>query len=193
GAAGPRAGQRPRQAGRPAAQRDDVRVDRGADEPLHADHGGLRHQATAGRSVRRGGGGERRARLLRRVRRHRPAVPGPLPAAVPAADGGAPPDDRGRDGRGPHPHVRLGEHDRRRAGPVTAAPVAFSETQLTEVRRLQGLYPDARAALLPVLHLAQETFGYVSLEVEEYVAALFDLTPAHVHEVVTFYTLFFRE
>jgi NADH-quinone oxidoreductase subunit E len=44
-----------------------------------------------------------------------------------------------------------------------------------------------------VLHMAQDTFGYISLEVEEYVAGLFDLTPAHVHEVVTFYTMFFRE
>jgi len=76
---------------------------------------------------------------------------------------------------------------------VRAAAVAFSEAQLAEVRRLQGLYPERRAALLPVLHLAQETFGHVSLEVEEYVAGLFDLTPAQVHEVVTFYTLFFRE
>jgi NADH-quinone oxidoreductase subunit E len=59
-----------------------------------------------------------------------------------------------------------------------------------EVTRLQRLYPDKRGALLPVLHLAQETFGHVSLEVEEYVARLFDLSPAHVHEVVTFYTLF---
>ncbi len=69
----------------------------------------------------------------------------------------------------------------------------FMPEQLAEVRRLQLLYPDKRGALLPVLHLAQETFGYISLEVEEYVAALFDLTPAHVHEVVTFYSLFFRE
>src|SRR4026208_1756516 len=61
------------------------------------------------------------------------------------------------------------------------------------VRRLQGLYPDKRGALLPVLRLAQETFGYVSLEVEEYVAGLFDLSAAHVHEVVTFYPLFFHQ
>ncbi|HEV8437334.1 MAG TPA: NAD(P)H-dependent oxidoreductase subunit E [Methylomirabilota bacterium] len=67
----------------------------------------------------------------------------------------------------------------------------FTAEQLAEVRRLQSLYPDRRGALLPVLHLAQEVFGYVSLEVEEYVGSLFDLTPAHVHEVVTFYTLFF--
>ncbi len=60
------------------------------------------------------------------------------------------------------------------------------------MRRLQALYPSPRGALLPVLHLAQETFGHVSLEVETYVAGLFGLTPAHVHEVVTFYTMFFQ-
>ena len=74
--------------------------------------------------------------------------------------------------------------------PVTTV---FSEAQLAEVRRLQSLYPDARGALLPVLDMAQETFGWISLPLEEYVAALFGLSPAHVHEVVTFYTLYFRE
>jgi NADH-quinone oxidoreductase subunit E len=69
----------------------------------------------------------------------------------------------------------------------------FSAAQLAEVRRLQGLYPDKRGALLPVLHLAQDTFGYISLEIEEYVGTLFDLSAAHVHEVVTFYTMFFQK
>jgi NADH-quinone oxidoreductase subunit E len=73
------------------------------------------------------------------------------------------------------------------------AAIAFSAEQLAEVRRLQSLYPDTRGALLPVLHMAQDTFGYISLEAEEYVAGLFGLSPAHVHEVVTFYTLYFRE
>lgn len=79
---------------------------------------------------------------------------------------------------------------------VPAAPPArsrFSEAQLAEVRRLQGLYPARRAALLPVLRLAQETWGHLSLETQAYVASLFDLSPAHVHEVVTFYTLFFQK
>ncbi|MBI4638849.1 MAG: NAD(P)H-dependent oxidoreductase subunit E [Candidatus Rokubacteria bacterium] len=74
---------------------------------------------------------------------------------------------------------------------MTTRPEFFPE-QLAEVRRLQALYPNPRGALLPVLHLAQETFGHISLETEEYVARLFDLSPAHVHEVVTFYTLFFQ-
>ena len=77
--------------------------------------------------------------------------------------------------------------------PLVDQPVRFSEAQLGEVRRLQGLYPERRAALLPVLRMAQDTFGYISLAVEVYVAELFDLAPAHVHEVVTFYTLFFRQ
>ena len=75
---------------------------------------------------------------------------------------------------------------------MTTMRVEFSADQLAEVRRLQGLYPDRRGALLPVLHLAQDTFGHISLEAEEYVASLFDLSPAHVHELVTFYTLYFQ-
>jgi NADH-quinone oxidoreductase subunit E len=68
----------------------------------------------------------------------------------------------------------------------------FSPQQMAEVRRLQSLYPHKQGALLPVLHMAQESFGHISLETEEYVARLFDLAPSHVHEVVTFYTLYFR-
>jgi NADH-quinone oxidoreductase subunit E len=75
----------------------------------------------------------------------------------------------------------------------TTRPVAFSPEQVAEVRRLQSLYPDKRGALLPVLHMAQDTFGWVSLEVQEYVAGLFDLAPSHVHEVVSFYTLYFQQ
>ena len=68
----------------------------------------------------------------------------------------------------------------------TTRAVAFSPEQLAEVRRLQGLYPDKRGALLPVLHMAQDAFGYLSLETQEYVAGLFELAPSHVHEVVSF-------
>ncbi len=69
----------------------------------------------------------------------------------------------------------------------------FTPEQLAEVRRLQALYPDPRGALLPVLHLAQDVFGHVSEDVERYVGTLFDLSPAHVREVVSFYTMFFRQ
>jgi NADH-quinone oxidoreductase subunit E len=71
-------------------------------------------------------------------------------------------------------------------------PPRFDDAQLAEVRRLQALYPEPRAALLPVLRMGQETWGHLTLEAEAYVASLFGLSPAHVHEVVTFYTLFYR-
>ena len=74
---------------------------------------------------------------------------------------------------------------------TASARIEFSREDLQEVRRFQDLYPDKRAALLPVLRIVQERFGHISLEAEEYVGSLFDLSPAHVHEVVTFYTLFF--
>ena len=76
---------------------------------------------------------------------------------------------------------------------MTVSAIRFSAEQLAEVRRLQSLYPDRQGALLPVLHMAQETFGHISLDAEAYVATLFELSPAHVHEVVTFYTLFFQQ
>ena len=76
---------------------------------------------------------------------------------------------------------------------MAVAKIEFSPEQVAEVRRLQSLYPDRRGALLPVLHMAQDTFGYISLETEVYVAGLFELSPAHVHEVVTFYTLYFQQ
>ena len=76
---------------------------------------------------------------------------------------------------------------------MALAKIEFSPEQLAEVRRLQSLYPDQRGALLPVLHMAQDSFGYISLETEAYVAGLFEMSPAHVHEVVTFYTLYFQQ
>jgi NADH:ubiquinone oxidoreductase subunit E len=69
----------------------------------------------------------------------------------------------------------------------------FSPEQLAEVRRLQALYPDKRGALLPVLHMAQDTFGYDLARGRGVRGRLFELSPAHVHEVVTFYTLFFQQ
>src|SRR6267142_5327447 len=76
---------------------------------------------------------------------------------------------------------------------MTTARIEFTPDQLAEVHHLQGLYPDKRGALLPVLHMAQDVFGYVPLEVQEYVAGLFGLPPSHVHEVVSFYTLYFQQ
>jgi NADH-quinone oxidoreductase E subunit len=51
-------------------------------------------------------------------------------------------------------------------------------------------YPDKRAALLPVLHMAQEVRGWLSPDSITRVAELLDLTPAYVRSVASFYTMF---
>lgn len=54
-------------------------------------------------------------------------------------------------------------------------------------------YEQKRAAILPVLRLYQEKFGYISEEIEKEVAEYLDLPPIDVREVVTFYTLLRRK
>ena len=71
--------------------------------------------------------------------------------------------------------------------------VKFSEAQLAEVNRLVARYPEGKqkSALLPVLHLAQDSFGgWLSSETMDYVAELLQITPIEVYEVATFYSMY---
>jgi NADH-quinone oxidoreductase subunit E len=69
----------------------------------------------------------------------------------------------------------------------------FSEKTQKSITEVVARYPSKQAALLPVLHLAQQEFGYVSASTEQSVAELLEITPAQVHEVVTFYTMYNRK
>ena len=52
-------------------------------------------------------------------------------------------------------------------------------------------YPASkRSATLPLLHLLQEHFGFISKETADWVAAKLNLQPINVLEVVTFYPMF---
>lgn len=75
---------------------------------------------------------------------------------------------------------------------ATSSEVRFSPAALDEYRALLGRYPTRQAVLLPALWIAQREFGWISPAVEEYVAALMELPPAHVHAVVSFYSMFHR-
>ena len=71
--------------------------------------------------------------------------------------------------------------------------IQFSEAQMTEFNRLVARYPEGKqkSALLPVLHLAQESFGgWLSSEAMDYVASLLDVKPIEVYEVATFYSMY---
>jgi NADH-quinone oxidoreductase E subunit len=51
-------------------------------------------------------------------------------------------------------------------------------------------YPQAKAALLPVLWEVQKAKGWIDLEGEAWVAARLAVAASHVHGCVTFYTMY---
>ncbi|MCB0416249.1 MAG: NAD(P)H-dependent oxidoreductase subunit E [Bdellovibrionales bacterium] len=75
---------------------------------------------------------------------------------------------------------------------MTEAPsqVHFNEQARETVDRLIAKYEKPECALLPVLHLAQDQFGYLSPPVINYVAGLLKMPPGKVFDAVSFYTMF---
>jgi NADH-quinone oxidoreductase subunit F len=51
-------------------------------------------------------------------------------------------------------------------------------------------YDERRAAMLPLLWLAQQHAGFISPEAEQWVGRHLGVAPSHVREVVSFYTMF---
>jgi len=68
------------------------------------------------------------------------------------------------------------------------SPECTPQTKKTN-EELIARYPKKEAALLPVLHLAQQEFGFISVEEEKLVANLLGIKPIKVREVVTFHTM----
>ncbi len=71
--------------------------------------------------------------------------------------------------------------------------IQFNEQQMAEFNRLVARYPEGKqkSALLPALHLAQDTFGgWLSSETMDYVASLLHIEPIEVYEVATFYSMY---
>ncbi|RMG64154.1 MAG: NAD(P)H-dependent oxidoreductase subunit E [Calditrichaeota bacterium] len=72
----------------------------------------------------------------------------------------------------------------------TEKAVEFSEAGQKELQALLARYPDKRAALLMVLHLAQREFGWISQDVMKYIAEQLELPYGDVYDAVSFYTMF---
>ncbi len=68
--------------------------------------------------------------------------------------------------------------------------MALTEQTRAEMMDLAARYPQARSALLPMLHLAQSEEGYVSPEGIIMCAEVLGLTTAEVKAVTTFYTMY---
>lgn len=71
--------------------------------------------------------------------------------------------------------------------------VAFNDEQMARVKQIIARYPEGKqkSALLPVLHLAQESFGgWLDVPVMDYVASLLSIQPVEVYEVASFYSMY---
>lgn len=70
--------------------------------------------------------------------------------------------------------------------------IQFSQEKLDKVSQIIERYPEGKqkSALIPVLHLAQEEFGWLSAETMDYVASLLSIEPIEVYEVATFYSMY---
>ncbi len=53
-----------------------------------------------------------------------------------------------------------------------------------------GKYPDKRSAVMPLLYIAQEEYGWVSPEGINEVAELCDMDPTQVRSIAGFYTMY---
>ena len=92
--------------------------------------------------------------------------------------------------------LRLGQRPDEAGPPISAGPQSYSAevtAQLTaDAEQIIARYPQARSALLPLLHLVQAQDGYLTPAGVKFCATQLDLSPAEVTAVATFYSMYRR-
>jgi NADH-quinone oxidoreductase subunit E len=75
----------------------------------------------------------------------------------------------------------------------TQTPVTFSEELVKKFDEIVSSYPAGKqkSALLPILHLVQAEYGWVSAPAMDKVAEYLKLEDIEVYEVATFYSMYF--
>ena len=61
---------------------------------------------------------------------------------------------------------------------------------IERIEAVAARYPNAKSAIIPALHLAQEQYGWLPPEAFEAVAEALDTTPAFAQSVASFYDMF---
>jgi NADH-quinone oxidoreductase subunit E len=75
----------------------------------------------------------------------------------------------------------------------TQTPVEFTPELISKFDDIVSRYPKGKqkSALLPILHLVQEQFGWVSAPAMDIVAEYLEIQAIEVYEVATFYSMYF--
>lgn len=73
-------------------------------------------------------------------------------------------------------------------------PFEFSSDNKKRAEAILAIYPDGhkRAAMIPLLDLAQRQHGWLPISAMHKVAEILKLPRMRVYEVATFYTMFIR-
>jgi NADH-quinone oxidoreductase subunit E len=71
--------------------------------------------------------------------------------------------------------------------------ISFTPEELKQVEEYKSRYPQPKAAIMRVLWLAQEKWGWLSEDVMRYVGDLLGLPYSHVLGVASFYTMYFKK
>jgi NADH-quinone oxidoreductase subunit E len=77
------------------------------------------------------------------------------------------------------------------SAPRSEGGTAIRNETRAAIEREIAKYPQKRGALLPALHLVQAEHGWVSRDQAAELAAIFEIRPIEVLEVVSFYNMFY--
>ena len=71
--------------------------------------------------------------------------------------------------------------------------IEFSADLISKFEEIVTRYPKGKqkSSLLPILHLVQAEYGWISPEAMDKIAAFLQIQAIEVYEVATFYTMFF--
>lgn len=66
----------------------------------------------------------------------------------------------------------------------------LAEKYAERIEKIFSKYPTKRSAVMPLLYIAQEEYGYVNLQGIDEVATLCELDPTQVKSIAGFYTMY---
>ncbi len=69
--------------------------------------------------------------------------------------------------------------------------MALLDTRREEIEYHLSKYPDKRSAVMPLLYIAQEEYGYITPEAMEEIAGIIDSDVTHIRGIVGFYTMYY--
>lgn len=67
---------------------------------------------------------------------------------------------------------------------------SISEEAKKRVEELKDYYPDKKSAVMPLLYIAQEENGHITDQAVEWISQEVGISPVHVKELISFYTMY---